>query len=88
MLGIDRISALAQELVRLGIDIQNCLTVCRSWALLTARAEVQSFGDHRMAMALAAAGLFSPEPVKVQGSECISVSFPGVAQLLAKIVKY
>lgn len=85
----DRISALAQELVRLGIDIQELPDGLQIKGPCSLRgAEVQSFGDHRMAMALAAAGLFSPEPVKVQGSECISVSFPGFAQLLAKIVKY
>ena len=40
-------------------------------------------GDHRVAMALAVAGLAAPAPVSVTGSEWIATSFPRFAQLLS-----
>jgi 3-phosphoshikimate 1-carboxyvinyltransferase len=84
----DRISALVTELGTLGIrirelpdglEIEGPNRVCG--------AEVESCGDHRMAMALAIAGLFSQNPVKIKGRSCIRVSFPGFEQMLKKIAK-
>jgi len=38
--------------------------------------EVDSHGDHRIAMAAAIAGLASKEPVRVKGFDCIATSYP------------
>ena len=38
---------------------------------------VHSHGDHRMAMALAVAGLIAQEEILIQDTDCISDSFPG-----------
>jgi 3-phosphoshikimate 1-carboxyvinyltransferase len=43
---------------------------------------VDSHGDHRLAMALAVAGLVADGPVTVQGAGCIADSFPGFAETL------
>lgn len=45
-------------------------------------ARVESFGDHRTAMALAVAGLVAEGPTQVQGSEWINISFPEFPSLL------
>ena len=45
--------------------------------------KVQSHGDHRLAMALALAGLASREPVQVEGAEMVAESFPEFAGVLA-----
>jgi len=37
----------------------------------------QSHNDHRIAMALACAGLLSEKPVYIEGMECINKSYPG-----------
>ena len=38
--------------------------------------EVESHGDHRMAMTLAVAALLSDEPITIHGAECVSKSYP------------
>jgi 3-phosphoshikimate 1-carboxyvinyltransferase len=45
-------------------------------------AVVDSHGDHRLAMALAVAGLIAEGEVVVKNVECIDDSFPGFAELL------
>ncbi len=42
-----------------------------------------SHGDHRLAMALAVAGLASRQPVEVSGAGCIDESFPAFIETLA-----
>lgn len=38
---------------------------------------VESFGDHRVAMSMAIAALFSKEPVCVRNTACVDTSYPG-----------
>jgi 3-phosphoshikimate 1-carboxyvinyltransferase len=47
---------------------------------------VDSFNDHRVAMAMAVAGLNLDEGVAVNGSECVSISFPGFFDVLESAV--
>ncbi|SNS81437.1 3-phosphoshikimate 1-carboxyvinyltransferase [Anaerovirgula multivorans] len=49
--------------------------------------QIESYGDHRIAMAMAIAGLFANAPVEIQNSECIAVSFPGFEETLKEIAK-
>jgi len=44
--------------------------------------EIDSFGDHRIAMAFAVAGLFSDAPVTIKDPGCVGISFPGFFELL------
>ena len=46
---------------------------------------VDSRGDHRLAMALAVAGLVAEGAVVVENAECIDDSFPGFAELMQKV---
>ena len=45
-------------------------------------AVVDSYGDHRLAMALAVAGLIAEGETVIEQSECIDDSFPGFAELI------
>jgi len=40
-------------------------------------AEINSLGDHRIAMAFAIAGLFAEGETVIKGVECIETSYPG-----------
>ncbi len=44
--------------------------------------EVDSHGDHRLAMCLAVAALVADGPVTIRGAECAADSFPGFFELL------
>jgi len=48
-------------------------------------AHLQSFGDHRIAMAFAIAGLFAEGETVISNSDCINTSYPGFSHHLAAI---
>jgi 3-phosphoshikimate 1-carboxyvinyltransferase len=50
-------------------------------------AEVTSFGDHRIAMAFAIAGLFAVGETTIKDTECISTSYPGFEKHLDQFLK-
>jgi 3-phosphoshikimate 1-carboxyvinyltransferase len=83
---VDRLAALAGELAKLGVRLveQPDGLGIRGGAPLTG-AVVSSRGDHRMAMALAIAGLFAEGETRVQDVACVETSFPGFARLLAGV---
>jgi len=46
---------------------------------------VRSFGDHRVAMSFAIAGLSSAGGVEIDDPGCVDISFPSFFELLGKI---
>ena len=79
----DRVSMLARELGRLGARVEpqpDGLAIVGRRRLRSGR--VSSGGDHRIAMALAVAGLCADGPVTVDDPACIETSFPGFAAAL------
>lgn len=73
----DRLAALAQGLGALGADIEERpagLLIRGGRALRGAR--VHAHGDHRIAMALAVAGLVAQDGVQIEDADCVAVSFP------------
>ena len=73
----DRISALVGELVKLGVqasETQDGFIIQGS--RLPSAGQVEAHGDHRLAMALALAGLAGQGPVMVNGAQVIAESFP------------
>jgi len=48
-------------------------------------ATVNSYGDHRIAMAAAVAGLIAAGETVVEDTVCIDTSFPGFADSLAQL---
>jgi len=74
----DRIAALAENLRRLGAAVKEYpdgLEVAGRQKLRGAT--VESFGDHRMAMALAVAALVAEGETTIRAANCVDISFPG-----------
>lgn len=83
---VDRIAALAEELSRLGARVSEREDglIIEGGAPLRGTA-CRSRGDHRMAMALAVAGLGARGSTEVGGAEAAAVSFPGFAEALGRL---
>jgi 3-phosphoshikimate 1-carboxyvinyltransferase len=79
----DRIAAIAHNLRSMGAQVTEMidgLEIHGPAALHGAR--VASFGDHRVAMAFAIAGLFAEGETIVQNADCIRESYPGFETVL------
>ncbi|SHF03695.1 3-phosphoshikimate 1-carboxyvinyltransferase [Desulforamulus putei] len=74
----NRIATVARELKKFGVDIEELPDglVIRGGKSLTGTT-CQSYGDHRIAMAMAVAGLGAKGQTVIEGAQCIPVSFPG-----------
>jgi len=73
----DRIETMASNLRRMGIQIETAPDGFHLPGKQTfGPAEIDSFGDHRIAMAFAVAGLRASGPVVIQNAGAASVSFP------------
>ncbi len=83
----DRISALSGELKKMGASIQETADgMIIEGGIKLKGADVESCGDHRIAMALAVAGLVADGETAVRGAEVINVSFPGFMQSLRSLI--
>jgi 3-phosphoshikimate 1-carboxyvinyltransferase len=83
----DRIAAIAHNLRIMGaqvIEMKDGLEIHGPAPLHGAR--VASFGDHRIAMAFAVAGLFADGETIVQDADCIRESYPGFEIALEEFV--
>lgn len=82
----DRIAAIAHNLRAMGaqvIELNDGLEIHGRGSLRGAR--VASFGDHRIAMAFAVAGLFADGETVVQDAQCVHESYPDFAKALDEI---
>jgi len=83
----DRIAAIAHNLRIMGaqvIEMKDGLEIHGPAPLHGAR--VASFGDHRIAMAFAVAGLFADGETIVQDAGCIRESYPGFETALEEFI--
>ncbi|WP_322798690.1 3-phosphoshikimate 1-carboxyvinyltransferase [Thermoflexus sp.] len=79
----DRIAALAMELRRMGAQIEEHPDGFTVYGPTPLRgAVVHSHGDHRLAMALAIAGLIAQGETIVEDAACIADSFPGFVEAM------
>ena len=79
----DRIATVAAELHNLGVQVEEYPDgFAVEGPVELHSAPVWSHGDHRLAMALAVAGLVASGPVLVEEAECVSDSFPGFERVL------
>jgi len=79
----DRIAALARELDKMGVGVQerpDGMTITGPQRFRGAR--VTSGGDHRVAMALAVAGLVAEGETVIEDTACVATSFPQFAATL------
>lgn len=82
----DRLAAIAHGLRVLGADARELpdgLVV--NGPVQLRGGDVDSFGDHRIAMAFAVAGLVASDRVRVKGWSCVDTSFPGFLDVLARV---
>ncbi len=79
----DRIAAIAHNLRTMGAQITEMTDGLQIYGpALLHGARVASFGDHRIAMAFAIAGLFAEGETIVQDADCIRESYPGFETVL------
>ena len=83
----DRIAAIAHNLRGMGaqvIELNDGLEIHGPAPLRGAR--LASFGDHRIAMAFAVAGLFAEGETVVQDADCIRESYPAFEKALEEFM--
>ena len=78
----DRLSALADNLRRLGIRVEEWRDGLAIHGGVVQGGEVDARGDHRIAMALAILGTMATGPVTVRGAGEIATSYPGFIETL------
>ena len=73
----DRITAVVDELKKIGADIEATEDgmIIRGPVTLTG-GQIQSYGDHRIGMMGAIASVISSGPIEIEQASCISVSYP------------
>src|SRR5947207_160355 len=83
----DRIAAIAHNLQIMGaqvLEMSDGLEIHGPAPLRGGR--VASFGDHRIAMAFAVAGLFADGETIVEDAECVEISYPGFKDALEQFM--
>lgn len=83
----DRIKSTVENLRRMNADVEEFADGLRVGKSNLEGAKIDSFGDHRIAMAFAVAALFANGETEIINPECAAVSFPEFFDVLAKIVK-
>ncbi len=82
----DRIRAMATELAKLGVEVQEYPDGIdiKGGAELKGGV-VESYGDHRIAMSFSIAALIAQEKVSINNASCVDISFPGFYDKLRKL---
>nr|HMT08729.1 hypothetical protein [Pyrinomonadaceae bacterium] len=83
----DRIDAIVRNLRTVGTVVDEFDDGFRVHCSNIVGGEVDSFGDHRIAMAFAVAGLLSSEGVTIRIADCTDISFPGFFETLGSLVR-
>lgn len=82
----DRIAVMAKELGKLGIETtekpDGLIIHGKGACGKIAGGLIDSHGDHRIAMAFAAAAMGTASPIEIENAECAAVSYPGFLELL------
>ncbi len=81
----DRIAAMAAGLRLLGIEVDESDDGAVVHGGRFTGGQVQSFGDHRIAMALAVAGTVAADTVRISDVAAVDTSFPGFCNCMAAV---
>jgi len=82
----DRIAAVARNLRAFGVQVdenEDGMEIQGGAKLYGA--EVESFGDHRIAMASAILALFAEGPSVIRDTDCVNTSYPGFYETLERL---
>ncbi|MGH9905017.1 MAG: 3-phosphoshikimate 1-carboxyvinyltransferase [Pyrinomonadaceae bacterium] len=84
----DRISSTVTNLRAMGAEVEEFGDGLRITGPVRLRgARIDSFGDHRIAMAFAVAALIAEGSSEIVGDECVGVSFPDFFRVLESVVE-
>ncbi|MEP6901669.1 MAG: 3-phosphoshikimate 1-carboxyvinyltransferase [Actinomycetota bacterium] len=83
----DRIKSVVENLRKMNAEIEEFEDGFRVGKSNLKGACVESFGDHRIAMAFAVAALFAKGETEITEAECAAVSFPSFFQTLRSVAK-
>jgi 3-phosphoshikimate 1-carboxyvinyltransferase len=84
----DRIATIVENLRRMGVQAEELPDGIRIPGRQRFRAAtLDSFGDHRIAMAFSIAALVADGPCEIDGAEAAAVSFPEFFQILSQATK-
>jgi 3-phosphoshikimate 1-carboxyvinyltransferase len=81
----DRIACMAQELRKLSVQVEELPDGLVIQGGRPQPAAVHGWGDHRIVMALALAGLLLDKPLTVDTAEAMSVTFPDYVKLMQSL---
>ena len=84
----DRIATISSEFHKFGADIKalpDGLVIKGGRGLKGA--ECKSYGDHRIAMVCAIAGLIAKGATKIEDVDCVETSFPGFSGIINKLAQ-
>lgn len=82
----DRIHTIATELRKMGVDLEEYpdgLSIKGTEKIYGA--EVESHGDHRIAMSMAVAALAAEGRTVINGASAVDISFPGFFDIIARL---
>ncbi|WP_461828925.1 3-phosphoshikimate 1-carboxyvinyltransferase [Aquifex sp.] len=85
----DRIKAIVHNLRKMGVKVEELEDgfIIEGTEKLKG-AKIETFGDHRIAMAFAIAGLVTEEEVVIDRPECVSISYPQFWDDLFSVVEF
>jgi len=84
----DRLQATAHNLRAMGAEVEEFDDgIAVSGPTELHGASIDSYGDHRIAMAFAVAALLATGETEIKGSECVAISFPEFYELLHSVAE-
>ncbi|HEX8195178.1 MAG TPA: 3-phosphoshikimate 1-carboxyvinyltransferase [Pyrinomonadaceae bacterium] len=83
----DRIRAVVENLRRMNARVEEFQDGLRVEKSNLKAARIDSFGDHRIAMSLAVAGLLADGETEIENAEAVAVSFPDFFDLLESVAE-
>lgn len=83
----DRIKSVVENLRKMNARVEEFEDGFRVGKSNLKGAKVDSFGDHRIAMAFAVAALFAEGETEIADAECAAVSFPAFFEILQSVAK-
>ena len=83
----DRISAVVSNLKLMGAAVEEFPDGMKVMPSSLTGARLDSFGDHRIAMAFAVAGLLADGETEIVDGECVNISFPGFFKTLSGVTR-
>jgi 3-phosphoshikimate 1-carboxyvinyltransferase len=81
----DRIAVMAKELTRLGAKVEELPDGLIVYESALKGCPVKGYGDHRVVMSLAVAGLAIPGRIDVDTAEAVEVTVPNFVDLMQKL---